>query len=80
MEIINRDLVIAEITDEKTELHIEADVYRGVGFCAREDLEKNSETASAVGSIMVDAIFSPVKRSSYEVQNMRVGGRTDLTV
>lgn len=74
IEIVNKDLVIAEITDDKTELQIEADVYKGIGFRPREDFSDDS----AVGSIVVDAIFSPVKRSSYEVENMRVGDRTDF--
>ena len=74
IEIVNKDLMVAEITDDKTELHIEADVQQGIGFRPREDFSEDSE----VGSIVVDAIFSPVKRSSYEVENMRVGDRTDF--
>ena len=74
LKIANKDLVIAEITDAKKELHIEADVQTGVGFRSREELGEGV----AVGSIAVDAIFSPVKRSSYDVQNMRVGNRTDF--
>ena len=74
VEIVNKDLEIAEITDSGAELHIEADVQQGIGFRPREDFSENSE----VGSIVVDAIFSPVKRSSYEVENMRVGDRTDF--
>ena len=74
VEIINKDLVIAEITDAATELHIEADVQQGIGFRPREDFSDDL----SVGSIVVDAIFSPVKRSSYEVENMRVGDRTDF--
>ena len=74
VEIMNKDLVIAEITSDKGELHIEADIYNGVGFHTREELGEDTE----VGSITVDAIFSPVRRSSYEVQNMRVGDRTDF--
>ena len=74
IEIVNKDLVIAEITDEKIELQIEADVHKGIGFRPREDFSEDSD----VGSIVVDAIFSPVKRSSYEVENMRVGDRTDF--
>ena len=74
IEVVNKELVIAEITDDKTELHIEADVQQGIGFRPREDFSDDSE----VGSIVVDAIFSPVKRSSYEVENMRVGERTDF--
>ena len=74
IEIVNKDLVIAEVTNEKTELHIEAEVQQGIGFRPREDFSENPE----VGSIVVDTIFSPVKRSSYEVENMRVGDRTDF--
>ena len=74
IEIVNKDLIIAEITDEKTELHIEVDVQQGIGFRPREDFSEDPE----VGSIVVDTIFSPVKRSSYEVENMRVGDRTDF--
>ena len=74
LEVVNKDLVIADITDDKTELAIEADVHRGIGFRPREDF---SDTES-VDSIFVDAMFSPVKRSAYEVHNMRVGDRTDF--
>ncbi|MDE0243532.1 MAG: DNA-directed RNA polymerase subunit alpha [Candidatus Kaiserbacteria bacterium] len=74
IEIVNKDLVIAEITDGKTELSIEADVLQGIGFRPREDLA----SSDAVDSIFVDAMFSPVRRSAYEVHNMRVGDRTDF--
>lgn len=74
IEVVNKDLVIAEITDSKTELTIEADVLQGIGFRPREDFADSS----SVDSIFVDAMFSPVKRSAYEVHNMRVGDRTDF--
>lgn len=74
LEIINKDLVIAEITDAKANLQIEVDIRSGVGFHSRELMNENT----SIGSIVVDAIFSPVKRSSYEVHNMRVGDRTDF--
>ena len=74
LEVMNKDLFIAEITDPKTELEIEVDVHKGIGFRPREDFMEDS----LVGSIVVDAVFSPVKRSSYEVFNMRVGDRTDF--
>ena len=74
LEIINKELFIAEITNDKAELSIEADVQRGIGFCPRESLKEDAP----VGSIVVDAVFSPVKRASYEVHNMRVGDRIDF--
>lgn len=73
VEIANKDLVIAEITDDKTSIEVEADVSSGIGFRPREDI-----VDAPVGSIVIDAVFSPVKRSSYEVHNMRVGNRTDF--
>lgn len=74
IEIVNKDLVIADITDDKTELVIEADVHRGIGFRPREDFSG----VESADSIFVDAMFSPVKRSAYAVHNMRVGDRTDF--
>ena len=74
IEIVNKELMIADITDDKGGLQIEADIHKGIGFRPREDFSEDS----SIGSIVVDAMFSPVKRVSYEVENMRVGDRTDF--
>lgn len=74
VEILNPEQYICEITDSKTKVNIEITIQKGIGYIAREALQKEKMD---VGSIAVDAAFSPVRRVSYEVENMRVGDRTD---
>ncbi len=75
VEILNPDLVIANLTDKNSELSIEMSVEKGMGYVAREVLQKNRVD---IGTIALDAIFTPIRRVSYEVENMRVGDRTDF--
>ncbi len=75
IEILNPELHIATLTDKNAELNMEITVEKGLGFVPKEVLQKNRVD---IGSITVDAIFSPVRRASYEVENMRVGDRTDF--
>ncbi len=74
VEILNPDQYIAEITTKTAELSIELTINRGVGFVPREMLFKEK---MPIGTIAVDAIFTPIRKVSYEVENMRVGDRTD---
>ena len=74
VEVVNPDQVIATLSDKKAELEMDIVVDRGLGYVAvetREDEERE------IGEIAVDAIYTPVKRVNYEVENMRVGKRTD---
>lgn len=73
--VLNPEHVIATITDKNAELEMEIKVEKGLGFIAKEVLEKNRVD---IGQITLDAIFTPVRRVSYEVENMRVGDRTDF--
>jgi len=75
VEIINPDLVIATLTDKDSELNIELTAERGLGFVSRDSLGKEK---TDIGTIMVDANFTPIRRASYEVENMRVADRTDF--
>lgn len=75
IEILNPELVIANITDKNTSLDIEMTVERGMGYVSKEVLQKNRVD---IGMIALDAIFTPIRRVSYEVENMRVGDRTDF--
>ncbi len=75
VEIINPDLVIATLTDKDSELNIEINVERGLGFVSRDNLGKDKVD---IGTIILDANFTPIRRVSYEVENMRVGDRTDF--
>lgn len=71
--VINRDLVIATMTDD-VPLNMELTVTNGRGYVpAREHYEQDPE----VGVIPLDAIFSPVVRVRYKVEDTRVGQRTN---
>jgi len=75
VSILNPELVIAHITDKNTELSMEINVEKGLGFVSKESLQKNRVD---IGTITVDAVFTPIRKVSYEVENMRVGDRTDF--
>lgn len=73
VEVLNKDAYICEITD-KVSLEMEMTVDKGIGYISKEQVEKER---TPIGAIALDAAFTPVKRASYEVENMRVGDRTD---
>jgi DNA-directed RNA polymerase subunit alpha len=73
-EVINKDMPIAEITDKKSELEMEIEVQRGLGYVPVEQQEREKKE---IGLIAIDAIFTPVRRVNYTVENTRVGKRTD---
>lgn len=75
VKILNPEQYIAETTDKKTELSIEMTVERGMGYVSKEMLQKDKVD---IGVIALDAIFTPIRRVNYEVENMRVGDRTDF--
>ena len=75
VEILNKDLHIASITDKNAELSIEMRVERGLGYVPKEILQKDRVE---IGAIALDASFTPIRRVNYEVENMRVGDRTDF--
>jgi len=77
VEVMNPDQYIAEVTSKDAELDIEITLAKGIGFVSKEDL---SETSPVIGTILVDAIFSPIRKVNYEVENMRVGDRTDYNL
>lgn len=74
VEVVNKDLHIATITSKKTTFAIEAVVEAGRGFVP---VEARSKEKVEVGVIALDASFSPVRHVNYEVENMRLGDRTD---
>ena len=73
VEILNPDLHIAEVTG-KVNLNIEMKIEKGLGFIPKEVFQKDKVD---VGTIAVDAIFTPIRRVAYEVENMRVGDKTN---
>ena len=73
--ILNPELVIANLTEKNAELDIEITIEKGLGYVPKEVLQKDKVD---IGTIALDARFSPIERVSYEVENMRVGDRTDF--
>ncbi len=76
VEIKNPDIPIATITTKATQLQIEAIVETGIGYQSVEQRELKKQ--ESVGMMPIDSIFTPVKRVSFQVENMRVGKRTDF--
>lgn len=74
IEILNPDLHIATLTDPKANLNLEATVEKGLGYVLAEERKKEK---LPIGTISVDAIFSPIQKANFKVENMRVGDRTD---
>ena len=74
VEVLNPEQHIAEITG-KTTLELEIHAERGLGYVPKEVHQKERVE---IGTIALDAIFSPIRRVNYEVENMRVGDRTDF--
>jgi DNA-directed RNA polymerase subunit alpha len=73
IEIINPELHIATLTKE-AKLNIEMEVSRGRGYVPAE---LNKREDKSIGVIPVDAIFTPIKKVNFFVENTRVGQRTD---
>ncbi len=74
IEVVNKDAHIATITTPKGELEIELEVGRGIGYIPVEQQERGEKE---IGVIAIDAIYTPIRRVNYTVENMRVGKKTD---
>ena len=72
--VTSPDQYIAEVTGKGSDLTIEVVVSSGMGFVPREMLSKEKVD---IGTIMTDARFSPIVGASYDVEDMRVGDRTN---
>ncbi len=82
MEVVNPDQIIATIDDDKTKFAMDIVVESGHGY---KTIEEASEDRIHSDMIAVDAIFTPVLRVRYKVDNTRVGqvsnlDRLDLTI
>jgi len=73
LKLANPDLHIATLTDKSAQLEIEIKVEKGMGY-----VFEDKEIKRSVGVIGMDAIFTPIKKVNYVVENMRVGKRTDF--
>ena len=74
VDILNPDLTIATLDSEKSRLTMEMRVEKGKGYLP---VEKRHDEDVPVGTILIDAIFSPVIKVNFSVENARVGRETD---
>lgn len=74
VEALNPDQHILTITDPNIELFMELYVERGVGYVPSGEFENKF---SDVDIIPIDAVFTPIKKVNYQVENARVGQSTD---
>lgn len=74
VRLLNPNAYICEVTGKQA-FEAEFRIERGLGYVARDTIKKDRVE---IGEIALDAIFSPIRRVNYEVENMRLGDRTDF--
>jgi len=75
VEVINKDLVIATLSDKKTDFEVEMTIEKGLGYVPAEESKKEK---LEVGLMAVDSIFTPIRKINYDVEDMRVGDKTNF--
>ncbi|MBI4122487.1 MAG: DNA-directed RNA polymerase subunit alpha [Parcubacteria group bacterium] len=74
VEIVNPDQVIMTLTDKAASVEMTLWVRQGRGYAP---VESRPEEELEVNAIAIDSIFTPILEVGYQVENIRVGGRTD---
>lgn len=74
VELLTPDVLIATLTNKNAELEMELRVERGLGYVP---VEARKFEKLPIGTMALDAFFSPVVRVNVSIENMRVGDRTD---
>lgn len=74
VEIINKNLVIATLTDKKADFEMEIWINNGRGYVTVEAREKEK---LEIGMIAIDSLYSPVVNVGFAIENVRVGQKTD---
>lgn len=74
VEIANPEAVVAKLTSKNASLEMEIQVEKGLGY---SELETRKKEKQEIGSIAIDAIFTPIKMINYEIEDMRVGDKTN---
>ncbi|MGZ5341865.1 MAG: DNA-directed RNA polymerase subunit alpha [Solirubrobacterales bacterium] len=74
VEILNPDAPVATL-EKRTKLEMYLTIGRGRGYSPADE---NKADDQAIGVVPIDAIFSPLRRTSYTVEAARVGQRTDF--
>jgi len=74
IEVVNRDHHIATLDGDAASLDLEMEVRQGKGYVPAEEQDRSQQS---IGTIPMDAIFSPTLKVGYRVEPTRVGRRTD---
>jgi len=75
LKVVSKDIHLATLTDKSAKLELEILVEKGFGYVTRES-RKDAKTE--IGVIPLDSFFTPIRKVSFNVENMRVGDRTDF--
>lgn len=73
VDIVNKDQYLGSLADKKSKLDMELTLEKGLGYSLAEE-----RRVSTLGVIPTDAVFTPVRRVSFEVAATRVGRQTNL--
>jgi DNA-directed RNA polymerase subunit alpha len=74
VEVINKDLHIASLTKKDAKIEMEMTVEKGLGYVSAEKLQQEK---SQVGVIYLDAVFTPIQKVAFSVENIMFEKRTD---
>lgn len=75
VEIVNPDIPIAILDSKETHLSMEITLAKGMGYV---EAEENKKADQPVGIILMDSIFTPIKKVKYEVKSARIGRKTSF--
>lgn len=75
LELINKDIVIAHLTQKSGEFEMELQIEKGIGYVPVAEQKKEKVD---IGTLALDAIFTPAQNVSFKVEHMRVGEKTDF--
>lgn len=70
VEIFNPDLTLATLTDKKAELNLEVTINQGRGYVP---IEMRKDETPEIGTLLIDAIYTPIKNVGFSVEHTRVG-------
>ena len=76
-QVLNTEQLICEI-DNSVDFEMEFTVSKGRGYVSADDNINNNDEEESVGTISIDSIFTPIKNVNYNIENYRVGQKTDF--
>ncbi len=74
IEVVNLDAQIATLTTKNASLEMELNIEKGIGYVTVESRRRDKQET---GVIAIDAIFPPIKMVKFDVEDMRVGEKTN---